>query len=181
MKLYTKVGDEGVSSLYNGQKRSKDDLVFEALGSIDELAAHIGLLTHHTCFERDFLINTMSRLLDIGSSIATPLEDSTTKKIERVFIDLKPEILVIESKIDEFTNKCPVLTNFILPFSSNSVAACQCHVVRTITRRAERRVVAIKDSLQNKDILVYLNRLSDYFFAFSRFLNLSEEFVYKKQ
>jgi cob(I)alamin adenosyltransferase len=198
-KIYTKVGDKGYTSLYNGEKRSKDDDIFEALGDLDELSAEIGLLYHvkdvndfeeiiyHSAYPDngsnciEFLKTIQSRLLDIGSHLATPASSSTSSKVERVKFD-KKHLEKLEELIDLTNERLPTLKNFILPCT-------QANKCRVVARRAERHVIKVfkfdndnnhfGDEDYDPIIIAYLNRLSSYFFILERCLN-KEEILYKK-
>ena len=189
MKVYTRTGDGGESSLYNGERRKKDDAIFEALGATDELNAQIGLCRAHIsagsaaqenlCNELD---DIMSRLFDVGSAVATPRGSASDAKLTRTaFGDQHASLL--EKAIDSMDAALPPLKNFILP--SGGVAAAQLHVARTFARRAERRVVPlVSDGIVEKSVGVYLNRLSDYLFVAARYAAKAqgeEEIVYKKE
>ncbi|KAF0984040.1 hypothetical protein FDP41_007955 [Naegleria fowleri] len=227
MKIYTKTGDKGTTSLYSGERRGKDDLVFEALGSVDELNAHIGLSREHlqnllciirtkynnsntnntnntntttceeeefmailqssTCFEQfpERLESIQSRLLDIGSCIATPMEStSSLDKLNRVKFNSE-NITLLEEWIDQMDELLPPLKNFILP--SGGLTSSQLHVARTVCRRAERDLVHLVNHSQRQgleDVQKYLNRLSDFLFVAARFaakIEGKEEVVYKKE
>lgn len=122
VKIYTKTGDRGTSSLFNGERRPKNDAVFEALGNVDELNASIGLCYEHAVLaaHNDLatqLSSIQSALLDLGSHIATPKtsEASDEKRLERVKFDAEPLISMLENSIDEWDKELPPLRNFILP------------------------------------------------------------------
>ena len=185
-KVYTKTGDKGTSSLYSGERASKDDRIFAALGDTDELNAHIGVAREH-CQSSAIpgldvqLAEIQSRLLDLGSSIATPLPSASASKIRRVhFAEDNTERL--ESWIDAMDEELPPLRNFILP--SGGLSAAHLHVARTVCRRAERSVVPlVREETTERSVHVYLNRLSDYLFTAARYAALREgktEVVYKK-
>lgn len=164
MKIYTKKGDKGFTSLFGGKKLSKDHLRIEAYGTVDELNAHIGVL--HALVGNDKirtdLLRIQRNLFDLGAILATDPE-----KIDWVKSFNGAEITFLEKAIDEMEQHLPQLRNFLLP--SGSQAVSQCHVVRTVCRRAERRTVTLNasDPLQH-EVIIYLNRLSDYFFVLSR-------------
>ena len=119
----------------------------------------------------------MSRLLDIGSLIATPISTTTNKsKLKRTSIDLSQEIINLEQLIDLYTNQCTPLKNFILP--TGTFSSAQSHVVRAVCRRTERSIVnlsLLNESDIPKDVLIYINRLSDFFFSFARYLNFKKQ------
>jgi cob(I)alamin adenosyltransferase len=117
-KIYTKTGDKGTSSLYNGSRVPKSDFVFEALGNTDELNAHIGLAREYCLNESNTLDEKLaeiqSRLMDVGSHVATPLKSSASSKIQRTAF-AEDHIQYLENWIDEMDNQLPPLKNFILP------------------------------------------------------------------
>jgi len=153
-------------------RANKSSDYFEALGTVDELAAHLGL-AREFCSQaalgkqlEEQLSTVQSRLLDIGSHIATPLQSSKPEQIERVKLE-EGGAAVLEKWIDAMDEDLPALRNFILP--GGGPAACQLHVARAVCRRAERAVVPLVnrgDAAQTA--LVYLNRLSDYLFVAAR-------------
>ncbi|ETO01997.1 hypothetical protein RFI_35444 [Reticulomyxa filosa] len=164
VRIYTRRGDKGMSSLYNREKRLKNDPVFEALGDADELNAAIGIAVHY-CTESkngltDKLANIQSRLLDIGSAIATPLTSKKTKteQIEiAAFKKGKEYIIEMERWIDEMESKLPPLTNFILP--SGGLASSHLHLARAIARRFERHLVTLKTTGDlDETACAYVNR-----------------------
>lgn len=188
MKIYTKTGDEGTSSLFNGERRGKTDPSFAALGDVDELNANVGLAREHCLDLKDEtarkalttqLSSIQSRLLDIGSAVATPLPTSSSTKISRShFSDEHAEEL--EGWIDEMDEELPTLTTFILP--SGGKAGAQLHVARAVCRRAERAVVTLADTVA-PSVSKYMNRLSDYLFTAARLASHRdgrEEVTYKK-
>ena len=170
--IYTRNGDTGNSALFNGERRSKDDLVFEALGNTDELNASLGVAKEY-CISADnglapSLSIVQSRLLDLGSAIATPRMN--TKSDARMEHTSFPEdhVLIVESWIDELDAQLPQLKNFILP--SGGLCSSHLHVARAVCRRAERSVVPlVNDGEVESSVQQYLNRLSDYFFTAARF------------
>jgi len=179
---YTRKGDSGTSQLLNGEKRTKDDIIFDTMGTVDEMNSTIGVI-HSLIQERipeeeelsSNLLDIMSICFDIGSHIAKPNSSS----IEKIHIEL------LENWIDEMTQPLPELTNFILP--TGNIISAQCHVARTVCRRAERCVVTLRrhqNELMSDDYAYkYLNRLSDYFFTLARYLNYiqgCDEITYKR-
>jgi cob(I)alamin adenosyltransferase len=164
MKIYTKKGDSGMTSLFGGKKISKSDIRIEAYGTIDELNSYIGIIISNTediAIEKD-LIRIQKRLFDLGAILAT-----NPGKPELMMPFNTNSILFLENKIDEMEKELAPLRNFILP--SGSLLISHTHVARTICRRAERRVVAIPDVKQNyKNLIIFLNRLSDYLFVLAR-------------
>ncbi len=176
MKIYTKTGDNGTTSLCDGSRLSKDDMRVEAYGTLDELNAHIGLLIS--------LLQTSSSKEGVRS--ATNLTDFLSEIQGELFVlggelaraEIKTEELVstqkfiakIETSIDELSSQLPVQHHFVLP--GGIIPASQSHVCRTICRRAERRIVTLSHfAIVLPEIFKFVNRLSDYFFTLSRYLN----------
>ncbi|KAL1934918.1 hypothetical protein VTP01DRAFT_4058 [Rhizomucor pusillus] len=189
MKIYTKTGDKGTSSLYNGERRDKDDLIFEALGTTDELTSHLGLALEF-CEEGELLTLcaqiqwVQCCLQDIGSNVATPRERSNDAKKARTIFDPDGNLCAqLERWIDEMDAHLPQLTQFILP--SGGKASASLHVARAVCRRAERRLQPlVRSHLCDESTAVYLNRLSDYLFTAARFAAMKQgkmEKIYKKQ
>jgi cob(I)alamin adenosyltransferase len=191
MKIYTRSGDNGLSCLYNGDRLKKSDVVFDVLGNIDELSAQIGVVYALACEDggkhidiKKDLEQLMSRLLDIGSVVATPVNSAkTTKtKLKRVEINFDELIMNLEIKIDQMMSSLPPLKNFILP--TGNLISAQTHVARAVCRRVERSLVCLKEMNNdvNDGVLKLFNRLSDYLFVLARYLNDAEyEIIYKKQ
>lgn len=170
MKIYTKTGDKGETGLFGGERVSKDSLRLNAYGTLDELNAFIGLaITEVKSDEiRNVLINLQNKLFVVGSDLAAP----ETEKNNKLKITRTPKEYIIETEknIDKFDLQLDELKNFILPGGSKGAALL--HVCRTISRRAEREVVALKNTKQIGDnIVIFLNRISDLFFVLSRFEN----------
>jgi cob(I)alamin adenosyltransferase len=186
-RIYTRTGDKGSSSLYNGQRRSKDDAVFAALGDTDELNAALGLAQAHCALvggpRCEVLLpqisHVQSRLLDVGSAIATPLTQSSEAKLSRaMFDDGGSSTATLERWIDEFEADLPPLRNFILP--GGGLASASLHSARATCRRAERAIVPlVRDGECDSAAQVYINRLSDYLFNAARFVSTGDE-VYQK-
>lgn len=166
MKIYTKTGDLGQTSLYGGKRMSKANIKIDAYGTVDELNAHIGLVKD-VCKEiqQDVLLAIQEKLFVIGAFLATP-EDKENKFFENV---KELDIEQLEHEIDLMNETLTPLTKFILPGGHQYVSYC--HIARTVCRRAERIVVALSEIENiNPLIIKYLNRLSDYIFVLSRFL-----------
>ncbi len=172
MKIYTKTGDNGETSLFGGKRVWKDDQRIKAYGTIDELNAVIGIALVGVANEeiREALYQIQNELFVVGSDLASPLEkenpNSVIKRIDDKYITQ------LEIWIDKFDAKLPQLKNFILPGGVKGAAVL--HHARTVCRRAEREVVTLSHSESiNHQIEVYLNRLSDLLFVLARFENLS--------
>lgn len=166
MKIYTKTGDEGTTSLFGGKRVHKDDIRIESYGTIDELNSFIGLLNASFVDEgqNSVLEDIQKRLFTIGSNLASdPDKDMITPDI------LEADVVALENQMDFMDEKLSPLRNFILPGGNTAVSYA--HVCRTIARRAERRVITL-DRLSPVDPLIiqYINRLSDYFFVLSRYI-----------
>lgn len=170
--LYTRGGDSGTTSLIGGSRVKKHSLRLEAYGTIDELSAHIGLLTAMTqtsANETHHLQWTQSRLFDVGTHLAMP---ALGDKPAPCAITAE-HIGQLERYIDELDAQLPTLHAFILP--GGCPAAAQCHVCRTVCRRAERLITALaEESPICPKVLSYMNRLSDFLFVYARFLNKME-------
>lgn len=169
-KLYTATGDEGQTSLAGGTRVAKDDIRIEAYGSVDELNAFIGLLDnlHNIPGDlKDFLRVVQNKLFNIGAYLATP-DAATARGLDAADVER------LERAIDLLDAELPPLSNFVLPGGSR--ISSMSHVCRAVARRAERRAVALAASAQiDSNVLVYLNRLSDYFFALARFNNIHNQ------
>ena len=165
MKIYTKTGDKGTTSLLSGTRVSKADMRLDAYGTLDELNSWLGVLAAELPTNSfPLLTKIQSELFSMGSYLA--LEGEATFPMPK----LDPELVdALERQIDSWNEQLPELKNFILP--SGSKASSMAQVARTITRRAERRVVALANEVEVKDeIRVFLNRLSDFFFVLARFI-----------
>lgn len=169
-KIYTKTGDKGETGLIGGTRVSKSDIRIEAYGTIDELNSFVGLLASYYALasELDTLKMIQNKLFVIGSHLAT---DTNKTKIAEVSIIRPTDITKIEQEIDKMNAELPELRAFILP--GGCVEASFCHICRTISRRAERRIVEIQKSYKtDNQIIIYVNRLSDYFFTLARYISL---------
>jgi cob(I)alamin adenosyltransferase len=170
MKIYTKSGDKGKTSLIGGKRVSKDDIQIDAYGTIDELNSNLGLLRDYCSKESDksFILNIQKNLFIIGSLLAV---DYSKKSNEERIDFSQNKIILIENKIDEIDLSLPKMTNFIIP--GGHVTVSTCHISRSICRRAERKCIKFAKQFElNNDILIYLNRLSDYLFVLSRKISL---------
>ena len=179
-KVYTRTGDEGTSCLFNMERRDKDDAVFEALGDVDELGVAVGIANVFAleCDDpacapdlallSERLVEIQSRLLDVGSAVATPLDASSDWKKTRVAFD-DDHVDRLEAWIDEYDVRLPPLKNFILPGGGR--VSVHLHQARTTARRAERRVVV--PMVRGGDVAPvigrYLNRLSDFLYTAARY------------
>jgi cob(I)alamin adenosyltransferase len=165
MKIYTKTGDKGNTSLIGGTRVAKSDLRIEAYGTVDELNSYIGLVRDQEVNKNrmGILKEVQDRLFTIGALLATDPEKSKMKTP-----DLHDEdITLLEQEIDAMTAEVPPLRAFILPGGHQSVSFC--HVARCVCRRAERLAIGLQQVSEVDDLVIkYLNRLSDYLFALCR-------------
>lgn len=167
MKIYTKTGDQGITSLLGGMRVPKSDLRIDAYGTIDELNSYLGLLRDQEVNQKrsDFLKEIQDRLFTLGADLATvPGKDKVKKP------DLFPEdVESLEREMDKMDAQLPMLTAFILPGGHQSVSFC--HLARTVCRRSERIVVELASFEPVSDLVIqYLNRLSDYLFVLGRMM-----------
>lgn len=174
MKIYTKTGDQGNTSLFGGTRVPKYHIRINAYGTIDELNSYIGLLRDQQIDETTAqnLIKIQNELFTIGSMLATSPEKKVLKNGKELLnihkISTK-SIQFLEEEIDSMNEKLAPLTNFVLPGGHITVSFC--HIARCICRRAERIVTELSTlSAVEKEIIVYLNRLSDYLFILARIL-----------
>ena len=171
MKIYTKNGDRGKTSLIGGKKVSKHDLQVEAYGSIDELNSFIGLLKDYSKNDEvnQVLFKVQLKLFTIGSILAQENTSSNSVILEKLNISAK-DTNFIELQIDKLEKKLPKLSKFIIPGGHKLVSYC--HVSRSICRRAERKITKLSDSVKlDSNILPYINRLSDFLFVLSRYFS----------
>jgi len=169
MKIYTGFGDRGKTSLFGGEVVQKDDPRIELYGTLDELNSLLGLLrAKNTDKQIDSrLRREQSHIFTLSSEIATP-DPKIRHKIPSPLT--LTEAGQLEKEMDELSQKLPALKNFILP--GGSEAAAIAHIARTVCRRCERLFVALHEqSKQREELLVYLNRLSDWLFLIARYLN----------
>ncbi len=165
MKIYTKKGDEGTTSLLGGTRVAKNDLRIEAYGTVDELNAYLGLVADQEAVKDQFELirQIQNNLFVIGSQLANDPSRSHFKvpSLQR------EDVEALEHSIDEMEKLLEPLTNFVLPggHPANSLS----HVARCVCRRAERRVVELNDRAPVEPIMLrYLNRLSDWLFVLGR-------------
>lgn len=171
-KVYTRTGDKGTSSLFSGQRRSKDDEVFEALGVCDELNSYVGLAREHcTDIVRDTSVRLeeiQCMLQEVGSAVATPQGTGPAIRAKQTKFN-ENYVVGLESWIDSMDESLPPLTQFILP--SGGLCATQLHVARTVCRRLERRLVPlVRAGEVDQSVGVFVNRLSDALFTAARYV-----------
>lgn len=169
MKIYTKTGDTGETSLFSGKRVSKTHSLVECFGSLDELNSALGFLIFSV--EKSLVLTALlprlkacqSEIFSIGSYLAS--EFTLSDQIESVSDWTKS----FEEEMDKMSHELPELKNFILPGGTEQ--ACHAHACRVLTRSVERKVVSVDQNDENASVIIYLNRLSDYFFVLSRFIN----------
>lgn len=166
MKIYTKTGDKGMTSLVGGKRVPKNSARLESYGTIDELNSYLGMI-------RSFpidpvitgeLVEIQSRLFDVGGNLATDSEDPNVK----IRLGVKEQdIELLEKAIDRMDAEVPPMKFFVLPGGDQVVSFC--HIARTVCRRAERRILDLSTEAEVDElVLKYVNRLSDYLFILSR-------------
>ncbi|MBU0487332.1 MAG: cob(I)yrinic acid a,c-diamide adenosyltransferase [Bacteroidetes bacterium] len=174
MKVYTKTGDKGETSLIGGSRVPKYDLRIEAYGTVDELNAFVGLIRDHEIPDeiKTFLDGVQQKLFVAESLIALePDQSKHTYKFDPLPGITESDIAELEQMMDKMNEMLPELRSFILP--GGHLVVSYCHVARTVCRRAERAVLRVNAENQVDAMVVkYLNRLSDYFFVLARFLCL---------
>ena len=168
MKIYTKTGDDGTTSLIGGTRIAKNNLRIEAYGTIDELNSTIGMIRNYNISnDDDKILNVIqNKLFNIGSILAC--EDVEKYKLPQI---TETDILFLEKKIDKISENLENPKKFIIPAGSFLISWC--NIARTICRRVERIMVGIENI--NKNTLVYINRLSDFLFVISREFAKKEE------
>jgi cob(I)alamin adenosyltransferase len=171
LKIYTKTGDKGQTSLIGGTRVAKYHIRIETYGTVDELNSYIGLIRcqaiddHH----QQMLKEIQDRLFTIGASLASDPERSKMKIPDLTQGDIE----VLENEMDSMNEALPELKHFILPGGNTTVSYC--HLARCVCRRAERLTVHLaEESFVDSNITIYLNRLSDYLFVLARKLNDDE-------
>lgn len=181
MKIYTKTGDSGKTSLIGGTKVLKSDPRIEAYGTVDELNSHIGLVSDYCNDEevKNILKEIQDRLFTIGSELACDPQKGIKMKLPDLH---ESDIELLENEMDKMDAKLPVMKNFILPGGMPAVSFM--HVARCVCRRAERCCVNLQehDGAVEPLIIKYLNRLSDYLFMLSRYTgmkNNAPEIIWK--
>lgn len=171
-KIYTKTGDDGTTALGTGERRPKNDLRIDAYGTVDETNSVIGLVRLQTAGNAPEVDAVLSRiqndLFDLGADLATPETDQDLGYEPLRITDQQVE--AIEAAIDRFNAELSPLRSFVLP--GGSPASAYLHLARTVSRRAERLMVELQAREKvNPAATRYMNRLSDFFFVVSRFLN----------
>lgn len=175
MKIYTKTGDKGTTALFGGTRVPKHHIRIESYGTIDELNSHLGMLRDQKVDEhsQEIILQIQERLFTIGSILATDPEKATLKSgkqrldIPRISAE---DIELLENEMDKMNEELPAMTHFVLPGGHQTVSVC--HISRCVCRRAERLASALNElEPYEKEVLQYLNRLSDYLFVLARKLS----------
>ena len=172
--IYTHTGDDGTTSLIGGTRIAKSAAQLEAYGTIDELNSFIGLLNTYLSEPRDksFTLAIQNRLFQIGSCLATDYSKISSSKIRKITDE---NVKSIEDEIDFISSIIPTQKAFLIPGGCRASALA--HVCRTVCRRGERQIYAFRNEggSVDKELLEYVNRLSDYFFVLSRKVNFENE------
>lgn len=166
MKIYTKTGDKGTTALVGGTRVSKNHIRVEAYGTVDELISHIGVVRSYDISKQiaDDLHQIQICLMNLSAVLAS---DGSAKKIPQVEIS---NIDMLENRIDNISSELEPLKYFVLP--GGQICAAQCHVARSVCRRAERVILSLHEEYpQPENLLKYVNRLSDYLFVLARKLH----------
>ena len=167
MKIYTKTGDDGTTSLFGGKRVSKADGRIDAYGTIDELNSWIGILSDHSVNKGRYseLIEIQDKLFTIGSMLAV---EPGNQKV-RIPKLSESDVYFLEHQIDKMNERLPPLKAFVLP--GGDVSVSHAHLARTVCRRAERKVASLgRNEKVDPIVLKYLNRLSDYLFVLARIM-----------
>ena len=165
MKIYTKTGDKGTTSLIGGKRVSKYHPRIEAYGTVDELISFTGLLRDQNIDEetKSFLIEVQGKLMSCASILAADCIDCKVQ----IPVILPEDTKKIEIEIDKIDTLVEPLTSFVLPGGHQTVSLC--HVCRTICRRCERIIIKLSEETPvPEEVIIYINRLSDFFFVLSR-------------
>jgi cob(I)alamin adenosyltransferase len=165
MKIYTKTGDKGETSLLGGARVSKADLKIDAYGTVDELNSYLGLLRDHKELDnrKELIIRIQEVLFSMGSFLAV----ESGKSFDFIPQIMESEVEALENEIDLMDSKLPEMRNFVLPGGHPLISYC--HITRCVCRRAERLVIALGErEVVDNIIIMYLNRLSDFLFVLAR-------------
>ncbi len=175
MKIYTKTGDKGTTALFGGTRVPKHHIRIESYGTVDELNSHLGLIRDQNIQQdyKDLLVTIQNKLFTVGAVLATDPE-KTILKNGKARLNIPKisngDIEQLEQEMDAMNKVLPPMTHFVLPGGHQTVSFC--HIARCVCRRAERLTSALNDlePFEN-NVLVYLNRLSDYLFVLARKLS----------
>jgi len=179
MKIYTRKGDDGMTSFFDGQKVSKDDIRIDAYGDLDELNSLLGFTITHIESQdiKDFLIRIQHDIFTLCAELASLTTDNKKARLPKI---TNEHIKDLENMIDVIQSRLPVQKSFIIPGGTKESSLM--HLARCITRRSERKIVTIsKETTLNPNLLKYINRLSDLFYVVARILNkeTQQEPIYK--
>ncbi|MCZ8144225.1 cob(I)yrinic acid a,c-diamide adenosyltransferase [Flavobacterium sp.] len=172
MKVYTKTGDTGTTSLFGGDRVPKHHIRIESYGTVDELNSYIGLLRDQAInpLYQAILIEVQDRLFTVGAILATPPEKTVLKNGEKRLQNLgitEMDVAYLENEMDKMDAELPPMTHFVLPGGHPTVSYC--HIARCVCRRAERLAVHLNDIEPTEPLVItYLNRLSDFLFVLAR-------------
>ncbi|XJS10929.1 cob(I)yrinic acid a,c-diamide adenosyltransferase [Aerococcaceae bacterium WGS1372] len=169
MQIYTRTGDKGLTRIIGGSQVAKDSPRVTAYGTMDELNSIVGIIvsmaTNYSNLQKE-LMEIQQLLFDCGNDLANPDKSGESRLT-------KENTLWLESLIDGYSEKAPTVESFILP--GGSLLASYAHFARTVARRAEREIVTFYwNNDSNEEVLRFVNRLSDYFFALARYINANE-------
>jgi cob(I)alamin adenosyltransferase len=168
MRIYSKTGDKGTTSLLGGKRVSKSHLRIETYGTVDELISYIGLLRDQVESQKihDELIRTQDKLMVCASLLAADC-DNCKSQLPKLY---ESDITHLENVIDEMERELPPLRSFILPGGHSTVSIC--HITRNVCRRAERYIIRMHEEEGTSELVIsYVNRLSDFFFVLGRKLS----------
>ena len=169
MKIYTKTGDKGTTSLIGGARVPKYHPRIEAYGTVDELISYLGLIRDQNVDEHTFnvIVTIQDRLMACASILAADCEDCKVK----IPVISDEDILILEQEMDLMDQQLAPLTSFILPGGHTTVSFC--HIARNVCRRGERITIKLaEDTPVPENVIRYLNRLSDYLFVMARYQSL---------
>jgi len=173
IKVYTRTGDDGTTSLITGKRVPKHNLRIKANGALDELIAWLGVIRDHLTIKdiEQYLFQIQKELMNLAAQLAVPEEKALPKGVEPISIK---HIRRIEEEIDNITQDLPPLKNFIIP--GGHILVSYSHLARSVCRRAERNITELNETevIQN-ECIIYKNRLSDYLFTLSRKFSLDHE------
>lgn len=171
MKVYTKTGDKGQTSLFGGRRISKSDLRIESYGTVDELNSWIGLIRDQDIDSDQ--IKTLTEIQDRLFTLGSMLASDPGKPLKNIPLVEDRDIAFLESEMDDMDAHLPEMKSFVLPGGNTIVSYC--HLARCVCRRAERMVIRLSEENKVDEIDIrYLNRLSDYLFVLSRKITLDK-------
>ena len=171
--IYTCTGDAGTTSLVGGKRVKKNDIRIEAYGTVDELSAHVGMLSSYDykLSQEEIITFVQNKLFNIGAYLATESKEGETPSVWGLN---DSDIERLEKAIDEVDSQLPKLKSFVLP--GGALASSMAQVARTVCRRCERRIIDLSETTYiDPNVLKFINRLSDYLFVLARFINISSD------